>query len=155
MDCFNIWYYSIITNCNNIYNKSYIWYKKLKNNSIIPLVIYNNIETEKASILKDNKGKTGIYRLTNLVNYKTYVGSANDLTIRFWVYFSKKRLINSNLAIYKAIIKYGYANFKLEILEYCDISVLLLREQYFIDNLKPEYNILSKAGSNLGYKHTA
>jgi hypothetical protein len=54
-----------------------------KNNSIIPLVIYNNIETEKASILKDNKGKTGIYRLTNLVNYKTYVGSANDLTIRF------------------------------------------------------------------------
>jgi len=59
------------------------------------------------------------------------------------------------MAIYKAILKYGYANFKLEILEYCDISVLLLREQYFIDNLKPEYNILSKAGSNLGYKHTA
>jgi len=29
----------------------------------------------------------------------------------------------------------------------------LLREQYYIDLLKPEYNILSSAGSSLGYKH--
>lgn len=59
------------------------------------------------------------------------------------------------MAIYKAILKYGYAKFKLDILEYCDTNNLLLREQYYIDLLKPEYNILSKAGSNLGYKHTA
>lgn len=58
------------------------------------------------------------------------------------------------MAIYKAILKYGYSNFKLEILEYCDVNILLLREQYYIDLLKPEYNILSKAGSTLGYKHT-
>jgi len=130
------------TNLNNLHN------------SVIPLVIYNNIETEKTSILKDNKGKTGIYRLTNLVNSKVYIGSANDLRIRFWVYFSNNRLISSNMTIYKAIIKYGYANFKLEILEYCNPNVLLIREQYYIDLLKPEYNILSTAGSTLGYKHT-
>ncbi len=31
---------------------------------------------------------------------------------------------------------------------------VLSREQYYIDLLKPEYNILQKAGSSLGYKHT-
>jgi hypothetical protein len=30
----------------------------------------------------------------------------------------------------------------------------LVREQYYIDWLKPEYNILSAAGSSYGYKHT-
>jgi group I intron endonuclease len=70
------------------------------------------------------------------------------------VYFSVKRLTNSNLAIYKAILKYGYGNFKLEILEYCDPNILLIREQYYLDLLKPEYNQLNVAGSSLGYKHT-
>lgn len=123
-------------------------------NSIIPSVIYDNVEIYKALILKNNKGKTGIYRWINLVNSKTYIGSAKDLTIRFRVYFCVNRLTNSNSAIYKAILKYGYANFKLEILEYCDPNVLLIREQYYLDILKPEYNKLSLAGSSLGYKHT-
>jgi group I intron endonuclease len=57
------------------------------------------------------------------------------------------------MTIYKAIIKYGYANFKLEILEYCNPSDVLLREQYYLDLLKPEYNILKIAGSTSGYKH--
>lgn len=52
-------------------------------NFLIPKVIYNNIETQKVLILKDNKGKSGIYRLTNLINSKTYIGSAIDLTTRF------------------------------------------------------------------------
>jgi group I intron endonuclease len=70
------------------------------------------------------------------------------------VYFSKTRLINSRTPIYKAIIKYGYESFELEILEYCEPSILISREQYYIDLLKPEYNILSIAGNSSGYKHT-
>lgn len=58
------------------------------------------------------------------------------------------------MSIYSAIIKYGYANFKLEILEYCEKDNVLAREQYYIDLLKPEYNILSTAGSSKGYMHT-
>jgi hypothetical protein len=30
----------------------------------------------------------------------------------------------------------------------------LSREQYYLDLLKPEYNILKIAGSSLGYKHS-
>ena len=40
------------------------------------------------------------------------------------------------------------------IFEYCDKDQLLIREQYYLDRLKPEYNILQQAGSSLGYKHS-
>jgi hypothetical protein len=52
------------------------------------------------------------------------------------------------------LLKYGFSGFSLEILEYCDKEVLLEREQYYLDNLRPEYNIVKTAGSTLGYKHT-
>ena len=42
----------------------------------------------------------------------------------------------------------------MEILEYCDSADTLKREQYYLDILKPEYNIAKIAGSTLGYKHT-
>jgi len=62
--------------------------------------------------------------------------------------------MENNTPIHNALIKYGYSNFSLEILEYCDVKNTILREQYFIDTLKPEYNILQKAGSSLGFKHS-
>lgn len=39
-------------------------------------------------------------------------------------------------------------------MEYCTKENVLEREQYYIDILKPVYNIVEKAGSTLGYKHT-
>jgi group I intron endonuclease len=41
----------------------------------------------------------------------------------------------------------------LEILEYCDPLDVVEREQYYIDLLRPKYNILKTAGSRLGHKH--
>lgn len=48
----------------------------------------------------------------------------------------------------------GMLIFFLEILEYCEVSKCLKREQYYMDLFKPEYNLLKTAGSLLGYKHT-
>lgn len=56
--------------------------------------------------------------------------------------------------IYSAILKHDYINFSLDILEYCDKKNLIEREQYYLDLLKPEYNILKIANSRLGSKHT-
>jgi group I intron endonuclease len=39
-----------------------------------------------------------------------------------------------------ALLKHDYSNFKLEILEYCEVSELLIREKYYIDLLGSEYN---------------
>ena len=42
----------------------------------------------------------------------------------------------------------------MDILEYCSKTNLLEKEQFYIDNLNPEYNILKFAYSVLGYKHS-
>lgn len=58
------------------------------------------------------------------------------------------------MVINRALLKYGYSNFTLEIIEYCEPLNVIAREQFYLDLLKPEYNILVKAGSSLGFKHT-
>ena len=39
-------------------------------------------------------------------------------------------------------------------MKYCDVNELIEWKQYFIDNIKPEYNFLLVAGSNFGFKHS-
>lgn len=39
------------------------------------------------------------------------------------------------MVINKALLKYGYSKFKLDILEYCDPKELAIREQYYMDHL--------------------
>ena len=56
--------------------------------------------------------------------------------------------------IYRSVLKNGYSNFSLNILEYCSPEKAIEREQYYLDFLKPGYNILKKAGSSLGRKHS-
>ena len=56
--------------------------------------------------------------------------------------------------IYRALLKYGYSSFKLDILEYCNPNALIEREQHYFDTLKPEYNILKFAKSLKGFKHS-
>lgn len=79
------------------------------------------------------------------------------LNDRFRRYFNHSYLSSSKRGaslISKALLKYGYVGFRLEILEYCPSSIVLAREQFYLDKFSPEYNILKIAGSNLGYKHS-
>ena len=125
--------------------------------SIIPAVIYPNVDIDKKRIVKDNKNKSGIYCWTNLKSNKKYIGSSINLGSRLKDYFNYSFLIlpkNKGMLIYKALLKHGYTSFRLEILEYCDKLNCIDREQYYIDFIKPEYNLLSKAGSSFGYKHS-
>jgi len=59
------------------------------------------------------------------------------------------------MIISQSLLKYGYSSFSLEILEYCTASKAIEREQYYLDTLKPSYNILKTAGSRLGLKHSS
>jgi group I intron endonuclease len=90
------------------------------------------------------------------LNGKSYVGSSINLGRRIREYYNISHLeINikrSSSMIYRSLLKYGYSNFSLEILEYVAIDKLLSREQYYIDTLQPSYNILLIAGSPLGRK---
>lgn len=124
--------------------------------SFKPVLKYLNADVDKLNILKEIKGKAGIYRWINNANGKSYVGSSVDLSKRLYRYYSLAYIIvqSKHSLICKALIKYGYSKFSFEILEFCEIKNVLIREQFYIDLLKPEYNILLKAGSPLGYKYT-
>jgi len=121
-------------------------------------MIYSNVEIDKSKIILDNKNRSGIYRWVNTLTGETYIGSSTNLANRFKDYFSQKNvkriLERSESRILRAIQAHGYSNFSIEILEYCDSTETIIREQYHIDLLSPEYNILKVAGSSLGYKHT-
>ena len=52
--------------------------------------------------------------------------------------------------ISRALLKHGYSNFSLTILEYCDKEKCIEREDFYLSSLNHEYNILEKAGSSLG-----
>ena len=86
------------------------------------------------------------------------MGSSITLSRRLRDYFNisflETEIKKNKSMIYKALLKYGYSKFTLEILEYCDSQDLIKREQYYIDLLKPNYNLLKIAGSSLGYKRT-
>ena len=76
------------------------------------------------------------------------------MSVRLYTYYSLRSLVKSNRPIDRALLKHGFSGFSFEILEYCESKESLEKEQYYLDNLKPEYNIAEIAGSTLGYKHT-
>ena len=116
------------------------------------------MRTQKLEIKQNNKNKSGVYRWRNLLNGKCYIGSSVNLGLRFKSYYNisflEKETKKNSSMIYKALLKYGYSNFSLEILEFCEASEAVAREQHYMDIVKPEYNIFKIAGSSLGKKHS-
>jgi group I intron endonuclease len=99
-------------------------------------------------------GDSGIYKIENFNNKNIYVGSAKNFDSR-WRYHKRdlRRNCHCNKKLQHSWNKYGEELFifvKLEIVD--DIKMLIEREQYWMDTLKPEYNLAPKAGSNLGIK---
>jgi hypothetical protein len=82
----------------------------------------------------------GIYKLTS-PNGKCYIGQSVNIERRLPRY---KRLKCSNQPrIYRALKKYGVNNFKYEVIEECDRSMLTDRENYYMklyDSIKNGYN---------------
>ena len=124
---------------------------------IIPIITYDNVFTNKSTILKENRSKSGVYRLVNNLNGKSYIGSSIYLSNEFSNYYYLNSLtlqVKGSIVINRGLLKYGYKNFSLDILEYCESNMLSKREQYYIDKLKPEYNILKINNNNLRSKHS-
>nr|UEX92781.1 GIY endonuclease [Ophiocordyceps lanpingensis] len=119
-------------------------------------------------VIKENRNKTGVYYRIHLETARRYVGSSVNLgklwlairSMRAWTpwtpaehppknifffyssYYNYNHLSSNNMLICKALSKYGYSAFRLEISELCSLEELLDREQYYINKYKPEFNIL-------------
>ena len=152
-----------VKNSNYKYHKSNFLFKQHKKYfhtlSINKSILYLDSLYNKSKILKENKDRSGIYRWIYSISNKSYVGSSRNITKRLKKYYNinylSNKIIIDNSLIYKALLKHGYSKFNFEILEYCHKNSLLNREQYYLDILKPEYNICKIAGSMKGFKHSA
>lgn len=96
--------------------------------------------------MEELKENCGIYKITNVINDKFYIGSSIRIDARFKEH---KKLLKSNkhhsMHLQNAYNKYGDENFKYEVIEICLESILAEREQYYIDTFLPEYNIAKVA----------
>lgn len=101
------------------------------------------------------KNKSGVYVFVNNVNGRMYVGSAVCLYSRLRDYYQEWYQNRTNTLIVRAMKHHGISNFTIGILELTDKLGAVEAEQKWIDAIKPEYNILKKAGSSLGYTHKA
>ena len=95
----------------------------------------------------------GIYKITNLINGKIYIGQALDIYRRWGKH--KGNAFNKNsreydYPIYRAIRKYGLENFSFEIIEECSVEELDEKEIYYIK----KYNSCTLWKNSHGYNQT-
>jgi group I intron endonuclease len=125
--------------------------------STVPIKVYINADLDKKIIILENKDKAGVDQFLNLLTGDSYIGSSTNLSRRLKQYYTYGFISNparSKSIIYSSILKNGYSNFSLIILEYCKIKDTINREQFYIDVINPTMNILQVAGNSLGFKHT-
>ena len=83
----------------------------------------------------------GIYKITNKLNGKVYIGQSRDIDARWRQHINAK----DNFAIHNAIKKYGKENFKFEVLLECPAEMLNVWERDMI----ALYDCMSPYGYNL------
>ena len=89
--------------------------------------------------MKENK-ISGVYKITNKITGDFYIGSSKDIKQRWYQHknpaFWKQ---HPNIKLYQIMTQYGRDNFTIEVIEETDN--LREREQYWVDQLKPSYNV--------------
>lgn len=98
-----------------------------------------------------------IYKITNLINGKIYIGQTiQSIKDRWYRHVGNSKWISqheANMTIKRAIRKYGKENFKLELIENCKRENLNDREKYWIsyyDSYHTGYN--NTLGGQGGFK---
>lgn len=142
---------------------------KVKDNILLKNDILWYDINENGYIQGELKYKSAVYIFMKTCEKKSfYVGASLQLRNRLSNHRSRinnwnKDYYNNNgsLLFYNSVLKYGWNNFKFGILEYVNLSdnkdinksVLLQREQYYLNVINPSLNVCKIAGSSLGVKH--
>ena len=96
---------------------------------------YRDTTSEMVKRVVGSNEKCGIYKITNLLNDKSYIGQSNKIGSRFKEHIKCGIGIDtpSTNKFYQAMMQDGVENFKFEILEECKKEELNEREKYWID----------------------
>ena len=103
---------------------------------------------------------SAIYQILCTGNGKRYIGSAVSLYQRWACHRSMlNRNVHNNKHLQNAWAKYGERTFQFSVVEPCPISLLIQREQYWIDTLgacSPEVGMNNSptASTSLGFRHS-
>lgn len=90
----------------------------------------------------------GIYKITNKVNKKSYIGQSINIQKRIHQHFWKATCVKDisyHSALHSAIRKYGANNFQTEIIQECSVEEIDEKQKYYIKY----YNTLSPNGYNI------
>lgn len=92
--------------------------------------------------------KSGVYQIMNTANGHSYIGSSQDIDRR-WGEHRRSLMAKTGASQYlqRAWNKHGSDSFEFTIICQCPIPCLLGIEQYWIDRLKPQYNMAPFAGA--------
>lgn len=99
--------------------------------------------------------QTGIYKITHKASSAFYIGSAKNIALR-WRRHVRQLNQNEHHSKYlqRVCNKHGMDGLAFEIVELCNTDQLLVREQFYLDTLKPQMNAYKIAGSPQGFKHS-
>lgn len=100
-------------------------------------------------ISRNYSKKIGIYCIYNRKNRKIYIGSSINIYTRLHKHLSQFKAKNhQNIYLRNSINKYKIEDFTCFILEECLQENFLQKEQYWINVLKPEYNLTKEVLRN-------
>lgn len=110
-------------------------------------------------IYKPYSMKNIIYKITNIVNNKIYIGcTTKGLNNRKREHHSRCLKTNYKTKLCDSMRKHGFDNFNFEVIKECDTTEeMFLNEIYYIglyNSKKNGYNLTVGGEGCLGYKHT-
>lgn len=121
------------------------------NNLLSSLPFHDRVRRKTEDNMKQEK-QAGIYAIV-AEGGRQYIGSSADIAARFRRH---KTLLNTgvhfNSKLQRHVNKYGFHSISFKVLECCDVSELLKREQHYMDCLSPYFNLSPTAGSITGLK---
>lgn len=127
---------------NDVEKRDVVQLKKLALEFSKPEIIFkllyevyykNRLEELFKRVIGDNKGKGGIYKITNIENQKVYIGRTVDYLSR-WRTHAKRGCNIERISgqLYDAMFTEGLENFTFEIVEVCDKDEQAAKEKYWI-----------------------
>lgn len=131
--------------------KRYAERLKMTETAIIEEAIERYIDVKDAEIsfswgMKTTEPVCGIYKITNSINGKSYIGKSINIRQRIANHFSTGQYNNGNFHMphfFEDLKKYNRSDFDVEILEVCtDEEDLKIKEEYYIKKYKtytPEF----------------